>query len=75
VQEAFAVALQRWPGQGLPRNPAAWITTTARNRAIDRLRRERTLRGKTEALQRLAELEALGGNEDDVSAIPDDRLL
>ena len=74
MQEAFAVALQRWPGQGLPRNPAAWITTTARNRAIDRLRRERTLRGKTEALQRLAELEALGGNEDDVSAIPDDRL-
>jgi RNA polymerase sigma-70 factor (ECF subfamily) len=74
VQEAFALALERWPGQGLPRNPAAWITTTARNRAIDRLRRERTLRGKTEALQRLAELEALGGNEDDVSGIPDDRL-
>jgi len=74
VQEAFAVALEKWPAQGLPANPAAWITTTARNQAIDLLRRERTLRGKTEALQRLAELEALGGSEDDVSGIPDDRL-
>ena len=40
VQEAFAVALERWPAAGLPPNPGAWITATARNRAIDRLRRE-----------------------------------
>ena len=40
VQEAFVVAAQRWPASGLPPNPGAWITTTARNRAIDRLRRE-----------------------------------
>jgi RNA polymerase sigma-70 factor, ECF subfamily len=40
VQEAFVVATQRWPESGLPPNPGAWITTTARNRAIDRLRRE-----------------------------------
>ncbi len=40
VQEAFAVALERWPTTGVPPNPGAWITTTARNRAIDRLRRE-----------------------------------
>ncbi len=40
VQDAFAVAVQRWPETGLPPNPGAWITTTARNRAIDRLRRE-----------------------------------
>jgi RNA polymerase sigma-70 factor (ECF subfamily) len=40
VQEAFAVALRKWPGDGLPPNPGGWITTTARNRAIDRLRRE-----------------------------------
>ncbi|MEO7836986.1 MAG: RNA polymerase sigma factor [Acidimicrobiales bacterium] len=40
VQDAFAVAIERWPGTGLPPNPAAWIMTTARNRAIDRLRRE-----------------------------------
>jgi RNA polymerase sigma-70 factor (ECF subfamily) len=40
VQEAFAVALHKWPIEGLPPNPGGWITTTARNRAIDRLRRE-----------------------------------
>jgi RNA polymerase sigma-70 factor (ECF subfamily) len=40
VQDAFAVALRKWPGEGLPPNPGGWITTTARNRAIDRLRRE-----------------------------------
>ena len=40
VQDAFAVAMERWPAKGLPANPGAWITTTARNRAIDRLRRE-----------------------------------
>lgn len=74
MQEAFVQALRTWPGRGVPDNPGAWITTTARNRAIDRLRRERTLREKTETLTRLAELEALGGNETDVSGIPDDRL-
>jgi RNA polymerase sigma-70 factor, ECF subfamily len=40
VQDAFAVALRKWPGDGLPPNPGGWITTTARNRALDRLRRE-----------------------------------
>lgn len=46
VQEAFAVALRKWPGDGLPANPGGWITTTACNRALDRLRhqsREREL--------------------------------
>ena len=51
--------------------PGAWITTTARNRAIDRLRRERRLRERTDTLGRLAELEALG---DDMTDIPDERL-
>lgn len=74
VQEAFAEALRTWPERGLPDNPGAWITTTARNRAVDRLRRERVLREKTQTLTRLAELEALGGDEIDVSGIPDDRL-
>jgi RNA polymerase sigma-70 factor, ECF subfamily len=41
VQEAFIVAMQVWPERGIPDNPGAWITTTARNKAIDRLRRER----------------------------------
>ena len=40
VQDAFTVAAQRWPADGLPPSPAGWIITTARNRAIDRLRRE-----------------------------------
>jgi RNA polymerase sigma-70 factor (ECF subfamily) len=40
VQDAFVVALVKWPDSGLPPNPGAWITTTARNRAIDQLRRE-----------------------------------
>ena len=42
VQDAFMVATERWPDAGLPPNPAGWIVTTARNRAIDRLRREST---------------------------------
>ena len=42
VQEAFVAAAERWPATGLPPNPGAWITTTARNKAIDRLRRERS---------------------------------
>jgi len=74
VQEAFAEALRTWPTRGVPENPGAWMTTTARNRAIDRLRRERSLREKTGTLARLAELEALEGDETDVSGIPDDRL-
>ncbi|MGZ4700268.1 MAG: sigma factor, partial [Ilumatobacteraceae bacterium] len=40
VQEAFAIAVQRWPETGLPPSPAGWIITTAKNRAIDRVRRE-----------------------------------
>jgi RNA polymerase sigma-70 factor, ECF subfamily len=57
VQEAFAVALRKWPGDGLPPNPGGWITTTARNRAIDRLRRES--RGR-ELLGEVAVLSPLG---------------
>jgi RNA polymerase sigma-70 factor (ECF subfamily) len=71
VQDAFAVALERWPTDGLPDNPGAWITTTARNRAIDRLRRERRLRERSDTLRQLARLEALG---DEMSEIPDERL-
>ena len=42
AQDAFALALERWRRDGVPRNPGAWLTTTARNRAIDRLRRDAT---------------------------------
>jgi RNA polymerase sigma-70 factor (ECF subfamily) len=71
VQDAFATALERWRRDGVPRNPGAWIVTTARNRAIDRIRRERVFRQKAELLARLEELPA---EEDELSAIPDERL-
>jgi RNA polymerase sigma-70 factor (ECF subfamily) len=50
AQEAFAVAAERWPRDGLPANPAAWLIVTARNRAINRIRRDRTLVAKTRLL-------------------------
>jgi RNA polymerase sigma-70 factor (ECF subfamily) len=71
VQDAFAIALVRWQRDGMPANPGAWIITTARNRAIDRLRREQAFVRKAELLARL---ESLPAEEDDVSSIPDDRL-
>ena len=78
VQEAFIVALERWPRDGVPANPGAWITTTARNRAIDRLRRARVLATKTDELGRLATVDAglrpADPNEEDDVAIQDDRL-
>jgi len=71
VQDAFTIAVERWARDGLPQKPGAWIVTTARNRAIDRIRRDRVFQQKAELLGRLQELPA---EEDDVSAIPDDRL-
>jgi len=71
VQDAFEVALRTWPSRGVPDNPEAWIVTTARNRAIDKLRRERVGRAKTKAAAQIAELETIGA---DVQEIPDDRL-
>ena len=50
VQEAFAIAAERWPESSVPPNPGGWLVTTARNRAIDRIRRERTLAGKIHLL-------------------------
>lgn len=71
VQDAFATALERWPRDGVPRTPGAWIVTTARNRAIDRIRRDKVFQQKAELIGRLQELPA---EENDVSAIPDERL-
>jgi RNA polymerase sigma-70 factor, ECF subfamily len=51
AQEAFAIAAERWPRDGAPSNPAAWLVTTGRNRAINRIRRDRTLAAKTRLLQ------------------------
>ena len=72
VQDAFATALERWPRDGTPRSPGAWIVATARNRAIDRIRRERTFARKAELLARLEEVPV--DEEDDLSSIPDERL-
>ena len=69
MQDAFVRAAERWPRDGVPRNPGAWIVATARNRAIDRIRREQTLAHKTELLARAAELP-----EDEEAVIPDERL-
>ena len=73
LQDAVAAALHDWPARGAPANPAAWLTTTARRKAVDRLRRERTLAGKTALLRRLQERTAPGAGPE-ASAIPDDRL-
>ena len=51
AQEAFAAAAERWPRDGVPAHPAGWLITTARNRAIDRIRRDRTLAAKTRLLE------------------------
>ena len=70
AQEAFAIAAERWPRDGTPANPRAWLVTTARNRAIDRIRRDRTLAAKT----RLLDLPEAVEEEMDETTIPDERL-
>jgi RNA polymerase sigma-70 factor, ECF subfamily len=69
VQDAFVRAAERWPKDGVPRNPGAWIVATARNRAIDRIRREQTLARKTELLARAEQIP-----KDEEATIPDERL-
>ena len=69
MQDAFVKAAERWPRDGMPTNPGAWIVATARNGAIDRIRREQTLVRKTELLARAAQLP-----DDEEAVIPDERL-
>ena len=69
-QEAFAIAAERWPRIGVPDNPGGWLTTTARNRAVDRIRRDRTLAAKT----RLLEVPDAVIDEPDEARFPDERL-
>jgi RNA polymerase sigma-70 factor, ECF subfamily len=71
VQDAFAVAVERWPVQGLPPSPAGWIITTARNRAIDRLRRESS---RDDRQSQAALLHERGDEWPEVGAVHDDRL-
>ncbi len=83
LQEAYATALQKWPVDGAPANPRAWLISTARNRAIDRLRRDRRFATKREEIARYAELTVQVGADSVNSAVstdsteemfPDDRL-
>jgi RNA polymerase sigma-70 factor, ECF subfamily len=81
VAEAFAIAARRWPEAGIPANPGGWITTTARNRALDRLRRESTRQDRHLAAHRLQALGAVSADDSDahdldafVDVVPDDQL-
>jgi RNA polymerase sigma-70 factor, ECF subfamily len=70
TQEAFAIAAERWPRDGAPANPAAWLVTTGRNRAINRIRRDRTLAAKT----RLLQVPQAAEDTMDATTFPDERL-
>jgi RNA polymerase sigma-70 factor (ECF subfamily) len=70
TQEAFAIAAERWPKDGVPANPGAWLVTTARNRAINRIRRDRTLAAKT----RLLQVPQAAEDTMDATTFPDERL-
>ena len=73
MQDAFLVALELWPERGVPRNPGAWVTTTARNKAIDRIRRAKRLEHKVRELEALVPAAWEEGQMPE-NAIPDDRL-
>jgi RNA polymerase sigma-70 factor (ECF subfamily) len=70
AQEAFAIAAERWPRDGTPASPRAWLVATARNRAIDRIRRDRTLAAKVQLLEQPTPAEV----DLDETIIPDERL-
>jgi RNA polymerase sigma-70 factor (ECF subfamily) len=76
TQDAFARALERWPHDGVPRNPGAWLTTTARHRAVDRLRRAASGSVKLEEVAVLSRSDGSGGGRSlpDASGVEDDRL-
>src|SRR4029077_9179104 len=70
AQDAFAIAAERWQREAMPANPGAWLVTTARNRAIDRIRRDRTLAAKT----RLLEVPEAAEDTVEETTFPDERL-
>ena len=74
TQEAFALAAERWPRDGVPPNPGAWLTTTARNRAIDRVRRDATLAEKTKLLEARQIVVTMDEPEFEETAFADERL-
>jgi RNA polymerase sigma-70 factor, ECF subfamily len=84
TQDAFSLAMSRWPRDGIPRRPGAWLTTTARNRALDRLRRSAREGPKLKEMIVLSPVDgdgnsgvadgSYGGDGDDDGSVPDDRL-
>ena len=74
LQEAFAVALEQWPLAGTPANPVAWLVSTGRHKAIDRLRRGARLAQKQEEIARHFELSAPLSTDDEETPVPEDRL-
>jgi len=74
LHDALAAALDRWAYNGVPNRPGAWLTTVARNRARDRIRRQRTRVSREDELRRIAETEALLDELPDDSELPDERL-
>ena len=74
AQEAFAIAAERWPRDGTPGDPVAWLVATGRNRAIDRLRRQRTLQDKTQLLTDAQPMPTSDDLDLDDSTISDERL-
>jgi RNA polymerase sigma-70 factor, ECF subfamily len=74
LQDAFAVALERWPGGGVPSNPRAWLVNVGRNKAIDRVRRAVTFRGKQAQLTHELLLDASPPGEANDSVLDDDML-
>jgi len=74
LQEAFAVALEQWPVAGTPANPVAWLVSTGRHKAIDRLRRGARLVQKREEIKRHIELSAPLSADDEETPVPEDRL-
>jgi len=74
LQDAFAAAVEQWPREGMPNNPAGWIASTARHKAIDRARRQSWFSERRDEIARLIEFEMSSESEDEPDAFPDERL-
>jgi RNA polymerase sigma-70 factor (ECF subfamily) len=74
LQDAFAAAVEQWPREGVPNNPAAWIASTARHKAIDKARRQSWFSERRDEIQRLIEFEMSSDADDNADSFPDERL-
>ncbi len=74
LQEAYVAALQKWPSSGIPTNPSAWLISTARHKAIDRLRRDHSFEQKSEEISRFAVIAVPPEGNPEDAMLPDDQL-